>query len=149
MTLMCSSLLLQQFPGSHVRLIWMILEMKLGWPYSCFIGCRFQDLFLIAYSILVQLPSSFFSEHFVSVNVVYPYNNIDTIAPWKKLRLYIYIYIYIYMCVCVCVCIYIYNSMKNSFDSSPKCLNFVLSFISELVQLILKFLKTIALLWGL
>ena len=36
------------------------------WPYSCcFVGCCLQDFFNIACSILVQLPSSFFSIHLV------------------------------------------------------------------------------------
>ena len=36
------------------------------------------------HSILVQLPSSFLSKHLVSVNIVHPYNSIDTTATWKK-----------------------------------------------------------------
>ena len=46
----------------------------------------FQDLFNIARSILVQLPSSFFSVHLVNVQVVHPSRSIDTTAAWKKLR---------------------------------------------------------------
>ena len=49
------------------------------WPYSCcFVGCCSHDLFNIARSILVLLPSSFFSICFVSVHVVRPYSSIDT-----------------------------------------------------------------------
>ena len=45
-----------------VRLIWMVFEMGGRWPYSCcFVGCCFRSLFDIIRSILVQLPSSFFS----------------------------------------------------------------------------------------
>ena len=63
------------------------LEMRGGWPNSCcFLECYLQDLFITARSILVQLPSSFFSICLVSVYVVHPYNSIDTIAAWKKLR---------------------------------------------------------------
>ena len=41
------------------------------WPYiCCFVGSYFQDLFNIARSILLQLPSSFFSIRFVSVQIV-------------------------------------------------------------------------------
>ena len=48
------------------------------WPYSYyFVECCFQDLFNMARSILVQLPSSFFSMHLVSVHVVHPYSNIN------------------------------------------------------------------------
>ena len=57
------------------------------WPYSCcFVGCCLQDLFNIARSILVLLPSSFFSVRLVSVHVLHPYSSIDTTAAWKKLR---------------------------------------------------------------
>ena len=40
----------------------------------------------MARSILVQLPSSFFSMRLVSVYVVRPYNSMDTTVAWKKLR---------------------------------------------------------------
>ena len=33
-----------------------------------------------------NLPSSFFSNRLVSVQVVHPYSSIDTTATWKKLR---------------------------------------------------------------
>ena len=57
------------------------------WPYSCcFVGCCLQVLFNTACSILVQLPSSFFSIRLASIHVVHPYSSIDTIAAWKKLR---------------------------------------------------------------
>ena len=57
------------------------------WPYSCcFVGCYLQDLFNIARSLLVLLPSSFFSISLVSVHVVHIHSGIDTIAAWKKLR---------------------------------------------------------------
>ena len=35
-SLMCSSLLLQQFPVCLVRLIWMVFVMSGRWPYCCF-----------------------------------------------------------------------------------------------------------------
>ena len=73
---------------SHISciLFWMVLEMRGRWPYSCcFEGCRFQDLFNIARSILVQFPSSIFSIHLVSVQVVHPYSRTDTSAAGKKL----------------------------------------------------------------
>ena len=57
------------------------------WPYSCsFVWCCPHDLFKIACSILVKLPSSFFSTRFVSVHVVHPYSSIDTTGALKKLR---------------------------------------------------------------
>ena len=43
-------------------------------------------LFNIACSILVQLLSSFFSVHLVSVYVVHLYTKIDTTAAWKRLH---------------------------------------------------------------
>ena len=49
-------------------------------------GCCLRDLFNIARSILVLLPSCFFSMRLVSVHVVHPYRSIDTTAGWKKLR---------------------------------------------------------------
>ena len=56
-------------------------------PYSyCFMGCRFQDLFSITRSILVQFPSCFFSLLSVSVHVLHAYSRIDTTAAWMKLR---------------------------------------------------------------
>ena len=57
------------------------------WPYSsCFVGCCLNDLFNIARSILVQLPSSFFSRRLFSVLLVHPYSSIDTIVVWKELH---------------------------------------------------------------
>ena len=86
-SLMRSSLLLQQYPACLVRLTWIVLVIGGRWPYSwCLVGCCRQDLFKIARSIFVQLPSSLFSSRFVSVHVVHPYNSIDTTAAWKKLR---------------------------------------------------------------
>ena len=84
---MNSSLLLQQYPVCLVQLIWMVLEMGGRWPYSCcFVSCYFQDLFNIARSVLVQLPSSFFSIRSVSIQVVHPYSSMDTTTAGKKLR---------------------------------------------------------------
>ena len=105
-SLMSSFLLLQQCPASLVRLTCIVFVIGGRWPYSwCFVGCCRQDLFNIALNILVWLPSSFFSCHFVRIQVVHPYSSIDTTSAWKKLRFilsvwserYIYIYIYIYM----------------------------------------------------
>ena len=56
-------------------------------PYSwSLVGCCHQDLFNTARSILVLLPSSFFSRGLISVQVVHPYSSIDTTAAWKKPR---------------------------------------------------------------
>ena len=74
-------------PECLVRLIWMAFEMDDMWPYSCcFVGCCFQDLFNIARSIIVQLPSSFFYMRLVSVHVVHPYSSMDTTTARKKFR---------------------------------------------------------------
>ena len=48
-------------------------------------GCCLQHLFSIANSILVQLPSRFFSILLVNVHAVHPHSSIDTTAAWKKL----------------------------------------------------------------
>ena len=39
-------------------------KMGIKWPFSCFVGCYFLDLFKTACSILILFPSSFFSKHF-------------------------------------------------------------------------------------
>ena len=86
-SLMSSSLLLQQSPACLVRLTWIVFVIGGRWPYSwCLVGCCRQDLFKIACSILMQLPSSFFSSRFVRIHVVQPYSSIDATAAWKKLR---------------------------------------------------------------
>ena len=86
-SLMSSSLFLQQCPACLVRLTWIVFVIGGRWPYSwCLVGCCRQDLFKIARSILVKLPSSFFSRRFVRVRVVHPYSSIDVTAAWKKLR---------------------------------------------------------------
>ena len=73
-------------PACLVGLTLIVYVIGGKWPYSCcFAGCCFHDLFNIACSILVMLPSSFFSICLVSVHVVQPYSTIDTTAPWKKL----------------------------------------------------------------
>ena len=80
-------LLLQQCPACLVRLTLIVFVMGGRWPYSCCsVGCCLQDFFNIARSILVQLPSSFFSIRLVSVHIVHPYSSIDSTATWKKLR---------------------------------------------------------------
>ena len=44
-----------------IRFIWMVWEMGGKWQYNCcFVGCCFQELFCVARSILVQIPSTFF-----------------------------------------------------------------------------------------
>ena len=84
---MSSSMLLQQCPARLVRLSWIVSVMGGRWPYSCcLVGCCRQDLFNIARSIFVWLPSSFFSNRLVSVHVVHPYSSIDATAAWKKLH---------------------------------------------------------------
>ena len=84
-SLISLSLILQQGPAC-LRLISMGFEMGGRWLYwCCFVVCCFQYLFNIARSILVQLPSSFFSIHLVSIHVVHPYSSMDTTEAWKKL----------------------------------------------------------------
>ena len=53
MSLMSSSLLLQQCPSCLVCLIWIVCVMGSRLPYSCkFVGCCFRDLFKTTRSIL-------------------------------------------------------------------------------------------------
>ena len=86
-SLMSSSQHLHQCPACLFRLTWRVFVMGGRWLYSCcFVGCCLQDLFNIARSILVWLPSSFFSIRLVSVHVVLPYCSIDMTAACKKLR---------------------------------------------------------------
>ena len=72
-SLMSSSFLFQQYPACLIRLIWMVFGMGARWPYShYFVECCLQDLFNTARSVLVQMPSRFFSN---SVHVVHPHNS--------------------------------------------------------------------------
>ena len=81
-SLMSSSLLLQQCPACLACLTLIVFVMGGWWPYSCcFVECCLQDLFKIARSILVQLPSSFFF-----IRLVHPQSSIETTAAWMKLR---------------------------------------------------------------
>ena len=51
-SLMSSSLLLQQCPACLVRLTWIVFVIGGRWPYTwCLVGCCRQDLFKIARSI--------------------------------------------------------------------------------------------------
>ena len=55
-SLMSSSLLLQQCPACLVRLSWIVFEMGRRWPYSCcFVRCCLQDLFNITRSISASI----------------------------------------------------------------------------------------------
>ena len=86
-SLMSSSQLLQQCPACLVRLTLIVFVMGSRWPYSCcFVEYCLHNSFNIAWSILIWLPSSFFSIRLFSVPVVHPYSSIDTTATWKKLR---------------------------------------------------------------
>ena len=82
---MNSSLLLQRCLANLVRLILMISEMGFRWLYCCcFVGYCFQYLFNMASSILMKLPSSFFTVHLLSVLMVHPYSSINMNPDWKK-----------------------------------------------------------------
>ena len=53
-SLMSSSVLLQQCPACLVRLAWIFFVIEGRWPYRwCLMGCYLQDLFKIDRSILV------------------------------------------------------------------------------------------------
>ena len=88
-SLMNSSLLLQQCTACLVRLILIVFVMGGRWPYSCcFVRCYLQDLINISRSILVWLPSRFFLIHLVSVDVVHPYSSIDTTTASNRWHLH-------------------------------------------------------------
>ena len=81
---MSSSLLLQQCPACLVCLTCIVFVMGGRWLYCyCFPRCYLLDLFNIARSTLVLLPSNFFSIRLVSLHL---YSSIDTTAAWKNLR---------------------------------------------------------------
>ena len=83
-SLMTSSLLLQQCPPCLFRLTWIVFVMGGWWPYSwSFVRCCLRDLFSIACSTLVLLPSIFFSIRLVSVHAEHPNSSIDMTAAWK------------------------------------------------------------------
>ena len=53
-SLMSSSLLLQQYPACLVHLAWIVFAMEGKWLYSwCLVGCCCQDLFNIARNFLL------------------------------------------------------------------------------------------------
>ena len=86
MSLMSSSLLLQQCPTCLIRLTWIDFAKGGVWPYSC---CFFRVLApgLVQYfsrHSCVITAKIFFSIRLVSVHVVHPYSSIDTTAIWKK-----------------------------------------------------------------
>ena len=64
LSLMNSSLLLQQRPPCLVRLTWIVFVMGGRWPYSCcFVGFCCQDLFNIARKICIYTKVSKVGEH--------------------------------------------------------------------------------------
>ena len=84
---MSLSLFLQKCPECLVRQTWMVLGMGGRCPYSCcFVWWYFENLFHTARSILVQLPSSFFS--IVSIYVVHPYSSMDMTVARKNCVLF-------------------------------------------------------------
>ena len=89
MSLMSSSLLLQQCPACLFHLTLIVFVMGGRWLYSCcFVACCLQDLFNTAGNILVWLLSSFFSICLVNIHIVHPCSNINTTTAWKKTRFY-------------------------------------------------------------
>ena len=73
-----------------------------------------------ARSILVWLPSSFFSIRLVSVHLVHPYSCIDTTAAWKKTAFYFHSWFSDY-------CLHLYYNIHNvSADVFPGLLVFAL-----------------------
>ena len=84
---MTSSLFLQRCLSYLVCLTWIVCKTEGRWPYSyCFAKCCFQSLFNTVRRILVYLPSSFFTMHFLSAHVLHPYSNMGTAWAWKNSR---------------------------------------------------------------
>ena len=118
-SLMSSSLLLQQRPTCLVRLTWIVFVMGGRWPYSWYlVGCCRPDLFNIARSILVLLPSSFFFSRLFSVQVVHPYSSIDTTAAWKKLRFILSVRSDFYMIDSLSIAVHSFVSMPFLVDET-------------------------------
>ena len=76
----------------------------------------------ITRSILVLLPSSFFSIRLVSVYVVQPCSSIDTIAAWKKLRFILSVRSEFHMTNSLSIAVYAFAShmfISVSVDETP------------------------------
>ena len=65
-----------------VSLTSMVYEMRGKRPL--FVRCCIRDLFRTACIILVYFPSSFFSKHFIRVQVMQPYSSTDISTAWKN-----------------------------------------------------------------
>ena len=119
---MSSFLLLQQCHACLIRPTLIVFVMGSKWSYSCcLVGCCLQGLFNIALSILVKMPSSFFSIRLVSVHVVHPYCSIDTIAAWEKLRFILSVRSDFHMNECLSLAVHAFAShvlMSISVDAS-------------------------------
>ena len=86
-SLTSSCLLLQLCPANLVRLSLMVFEIGGILPYNrCFVGCFFQEMFRIARSMQVYVPSSLASSFLVSVHDNEPYTRTVWTAAWKKSR---------------------------------------------------------------
>ena len=89
-SLMSSSLLLQQCPACLVRLTCIVFVMGGKWPYSwCLVGCCRQNLFNIALNILTH------TKYIYIYIYIYIYTHNICIYIYTR-NIYIYIYIYIY-----------------------------------------------------
>ena len=65
-----------------VRLAWITLTLSLHVSLPFIASGRSSGLHPVS---SYKLPSSFFSNRLVSIQVVHPYSSIDTTAAWKKL----------------------------------------------------------------
>ena len=76
----------------------MFIKTRIKEPYcGCFVGCCFQDLFETARCILMNFLSGFFSDRFVKVYVVHPYNRSDTATTWKDFNFILSAILNVYM----------------------------------------------------
>ena len=85
MSLMCSSLLLQQCSACVVHLTWIVFVIS-GRTAADLWGVVSRICSILLAALLCSCCQAIFSIHFFSIHVVHPYRSIDTIAALKNLR---------------------------------------------------------------
>ena len=70
------------------HLLGWIVRWEVSGHKSCFDRCHFQDLLKTVFSTVLSFPFSFVYMHYVSVQKVHPYSNIDTVTLLKKIPSY-------------------------------------------------------------
>ena len=85
----CMPLQIGQYWLIHVyesieHCFWVTFLLLQQCPLDSLLFCEVLLPVFVQNSILVYLPSSLFSMHFVNIKVVYPYNSTDLATAWKK-----------------------------------------------------------------